>query len=270
MNFFLELFQFPFMQRAMIAGFILGILLACLGVITALRKMAFFGEGIAHASLAGVAIGVLAGFSPLPIAILWAIIVAISIFLIEQKTKLSSDTAIGIFFTASMALGVIMMNFTTGYQPELVSFLFGSILTITTPDLIIIAILSFIILAWFFTYLKQLIFLSLSEDQAFVAGIDTHKQLLIFYISLAIATVLGVKILGIVLISALLVLPPAISRLHTSSFKSYLTQSIIISEFIIIGGLITSYGLDLPPGAVIVLLGTLLFLLSLLTKKALN
>ncbi|MFH1632008.1 MAG: metal ABC transporter permease, partial [bacterium] len=134
-----ELLTYPFMQRALIAGAILGVLLASLGVLATLRKMAFFGEGVAHASLAGIAIAVLAGFTPLPFAIAWAVLIAVIIYTLERATKLPSDTLIGILFTASMALGVILIGQTQGYQPELLSFLFGSILTIKSIDLIIIA-----------------------------------------------------------------------------------------------------------------------------------
>ena len=267
MQIFLEMIQFPFMQRAFIAGALLGLLLSTLGVIATLRKMSFFGEGIAHASLAGIAIALLAGFAPLPVAIIWAIIVATGIFLLERYTKLPSDSLIGIFFTGSMALGVVLMQFTGGYQPELISFLFGSILTVTEMDLYIIGALTAAILAWFLASQRQLIFLALSPDSAQVSGVAVHRQLFIFYIALAIATVLGVKLLGIVLISALIILPAATSSLLSHSFKSYLILAVIVSEVTILLGLTLSYFFDLPSGASIVLLGTLLFFLSLITQR---
>lgn len=259
--------SYPFMQRALLAGAILGVLLASLGVIATLRKMAFFGEGVAHASLAGIALAVFAGFTPLPFAILWAVIIALLIFGLERSTKLPSDTLIGILFTASMAIGVIIMSFTSGYQPELLTFLFGSILTIKAIDLVIIASASLIILSWFFISIKELTFLSLSEESAAASGINVTAQTLIFYVSLAVATVLGVKILGIVLVSALIVLPPATSRMLTNSFKSYVTVSILVAELIIISGLILSFVWDLPSGAMIVIVGTVAFLIASVLKK---
>jgi zinc transport system permease protein len=262
----LEILTFPFMQRALIAGAILGVLLASLGVLATLRKMAFFGEGIAHASLAGIAIAIIAGSNPLLIALLWAIAIAILIFFLERSTKLPSDTLIGILFTASMALGVIIMSFTPGYQPELLSFLFGSILTITTSDVIIISVMSVAIMTWLLMSLRQLTFLSLSEESAQVSGINTKMHTLLFYIALAIATVLGVKILGIILVSALIVLPPATSRMLSNSFSSYFALSIIVSEIVIIAGLVFSYLFDLPTGATIVLTGTALFVIAALMR----
>ncbi|MBU1126279.1 MAG: metal ABC transporter permease [Patescibacteria group bacterium] len=266
MAWFLEILSFPFMQRALLAGAILGVLLASLGVIATLRKMAFFGEGVAHASLAGIAIAILVGFAPLPFAIIWAVIIAILIFVLERYTKLPSDSLIGILFTASMAIGVIAMSFTQGYQPELLSFLFGSILTITFTDILVIALISSAILVWLARSMRDLTFLSLNEESAAVQGVAVTAQTLMFYIALAVTTVLGVKILGIILVSALLVLPPATSRMLSSSFKSYMIFSIVISEFVIIFGLILSYLWDLPSGAVIVLLGTVFFLLATLFK----
>lgn len=257
-----ELLSYPFMQRALIAGAILGVLFASLGVIATLRKMAFFGEGVAHASLAGIAVAIIAGVAPLPFAIAWAVLIAILIFVLERSTKLESDTLIGILFTASMAIGVVLMSLTQGYQPELISFLFGSILSVREIDLIIIATLSVIILTWFFASLRQLTFLSLSHESATVSGVPVTIQTLLFYIALAIATVLGVKILGIILVSALIVLPPATSRMMTKSFRGYVIASIIVSEAVILSGLVLSFFYDLPSGASIVLVGTGVFLIA--------
>ena len=256
------------MQRALIAGALLGVLLASLGVVATLRNMAFFGEGVAHASLAGIAIAVFAGFAPLPFAIGWAVITAIAIYTLERSTKLSSDTLIGILFTASMAFGVILMNYTTGYQPELITFLFGSILAVRSIDLWIIAGSTLIILVWFFRSMRHLTFAALSEESAAVTGIPVQRQTLFFYIALAVATVLGVKILGIVLVSALIVLPPATAKILTHTFKQYVALSIVVAEAVILSGLILSFAFDLPSGAVIVLVGTMVFLaVSLLAKK---
>lgn len=262
-----EMLSLPFMQRALIAGVILGLLLAALGIIATLRKMAFFGEGVAHASLAGIALAVIADFSPLPLAITWALAIAMIIFALERYTKLASDTLIGILFTTSMALGVIIMSFSQGYQPELLSFLFGSILTIQLADLILIAALAAIILTWYFTSLRSLVYMSLSPESATTRGIKVGAQTFCFYLALAVATVLGVKILGIILVSALIILPAATARLLTASFKSYALLSILLSIIIIVCGLIVSYLYDLPSGATVVLVGSLFFTIAALSQK---
>ena len=263
---FVEMFSYPFMQRAFIAGAVLGILLAALGIFVTLRKMTFFGDGVAHSSLAGIAIAILLGIPPLPAAIAWGVLIALLIYGLEHKTNLPTDTLIGIFFTSSMALGVILMSFTSGYQPELISFLFGSILSITTFDLTLIITTAAIIMLWYILSFRQLTFMSLSEEIAIIAGVPVALQNAFFYVALAVATVLGVKILGIILVSALLVLPSATSRLVTSSFKQHIFASLVLSEIIVFSGLSLSYFYDLPSGATIILFGTGLFFLATLLK----
>jgi ABC-type Mn2+/Zn2+ transport system permease subunit len=263
----LDLFLYPFMQRAFLAGAMIAAVLACLGVFVTLRRMAFFGDGVAHASLAGIAIALLAGVSPLPIAMVWAVGIAVYIWRLERSTRLPPDTVVGIFFTASMALGVIIMSFTNGYQPDLISYLFGSILSIRNSDVVFIAMVTVSILAWVAVTYKQLVLMSLSEETAAVAGVSIAKQTLALYVTLAIATVLGVKILGIVLVSALLILPPATSRLFTKNFKDFFSWSVFVAEIMVLCGLAASYQFDLPSGASIVLVGTIIFFLVAWLKR---
>jgi len=260
----LRIFTYPFMLRAFISGGLLALVLATLGIFVTLRKMAFFGDGIAHASLAGIAIGLLAGVSPLPVALAWAFAIAMLIYWLERNTRLPSDTLIGIFFTASMALGVVLMSFSRGYQPELISFLFGSILSIRSLDVAVIAVTSLVILAWLIISFRQLVFMSLTEESAKVNGVRVELQKALLYAALALATVLGVKILGIILVSALLVIPPATARLLSRHFRGYLILSLVLSELFVGLGLILSFIYDLPSGATIILVGAAGFFLAFL------
>ncbi len=260
--FFLAMFSYPFMQRAFVSGALLAVLLAALGVFVTVRKMAFFGDGIAHSSLAGIAVAMLAGLAPLPVALVWALFVALLIWRLERSTRLPSDTLIGVFFTASMALGVVLMSFSRGYQPELLSYLFGSILTIQSGDLLVTAALSLVIMGWLFLSFRSLTYMSLAEDSAAVAGTDVRSQTAALYVALALATVLGVKILGIILVSALIILPTAAGRMLAYSFRSYVIGSLFLSELMILSGLTVSYRFDLPSGATIVLVGAAIFFLA--------
>lgn len=261
-TFLIEMFSYPFMQRAFVSGALLGVLLAALGVFVTVRKMSFFGDGIAHSSLAGIAVAMLSGLAPLPVALVWALLVALLIWRLERSTRLPSDTLIGVFFTASMALGVVLMSFTRGYQPELLSFLFGSILTIQPGDLLVTAALSLVIMGWLILSFRSLTYMSLVEDSAAVAGTDVRSQTAALYVALALATVLGVKILGVILVSALIILPTASGRMLASSFRTYVAGSLLLSEVMILIGLTVSYRYDLPSGATIVLVGTLIFFLA--------
>lgn len=263
---FIELLQFPFLQRALVTGVLLALLLSLLGVFASLRGMAFFSEGIAHASLAGIAIAILAGVAPLPIALLWGVLVALGLFVLERRSVLSSDSLIGIFFTSSMALGVILMSLTQGYQPELLSFLFGSILTTNVTDLWVTLLATVLILAWLVPTLPQMTFLCLSEELAQVRGVKTQRQLLLFYVSLAVSTVLAVKLLGIILVSALFILPSATARFFATTFAGYVRWSVVVALVQVLLGIVFSLLFDLPTGATIVLTGTGLFLLGWMTS----
>lgn len=263
----LEILQYPFMQRAIIGGIILALLLSFMGIFVILRRMAFFGDGIAHASLAGIAIGLLAVYNPLIVAILFSIILAIIIFYLERKTTLSSDVIIGILFTASMALGVVLISLKSGYQPELISFLFGNILAIKVSELILMSVFAALVLIFLIYFYRQIAFITFDREGAKIFGIRTEILDLIFYIALAVAIVLGVKILGIILVSALLIIPASTAKLIAGSFKGLIGSSILVAEITVLGGLAISYLLNLPTGAIIILFGTALFFLTLMGKR---
>lgn len=254
-----DILKYPFMQRAIIAGVVLALLLAWLGVFVIMRRMSFFSDGIAHASLAGVAVGVLAGVHPLTTALVFSVVFSIVIYYLEKKTTLSSDAIIGILFTSGMALGVVLLSFKKGYQPDLVSFLFGNILAIRPADLAVISALSAVILAFLAYNHKGITLMALDMDTAYMAGVRVDLLHVTFYIILAVAVVLGLKILGIVLVSALLIIPASTAKLVSKSFKGLIVQSIVFSEVIVILGIALSYALDSPTGPMIVLVGAGVF-----------
>jgi zinc transport system permease protein len=257
----IELLQLPFMQRAIIAGVVLGVLLAYLGIFVTLKKMAFFSDGIAHAALAGAAIGLLTSFSPLLSALIFSMLLAGLIYWLEKKSGLSSDSIIGILFTSGMALGIILISLRRGYQPELIGYLFGNILAIRRQDLVLIVIISLLIMAFVLTQKRKLTLLALDREMAYMAGVNPDFYQLLLYVMLAAALVLGIRVLGIILVSAILIIPVSSARLLSRSFKSLVWWTVLISESVMIGGLLLSYYLNLPSGAVIVLTGSSAFAL---------
>jgi zinc transport system permease protein len=265
-----ELLSYPFVQRALLAGVFSGALLGVLGIFVVLRKMAFFSDGIAHTALAGVAIALLVGQQPLVWAVGIGIIFALAIYFLERKTDIAPDSLIGILFTSSLALGVVLMNFKKGYQPDLLSFLFGNILTIQSVELWIIIPLAAIILGFvLFNYTKYL-FICLNDELAKLAGIHTGVYRVLLYVLLAVSSILAIKMFGIILVSALLIIPVSFSKLFAHSAKSLLALSILFAEVIVIGGSIISLILDLPTGAVIVLTGTVLFIIAMVANRLLS
>jgi ABC-type Mn2+/Zn2+ transport system permease subunit len=262
-----EILQYSFMQRAIVAGLVLAALLAWLGTFVIMRKMSFFSDGIAHASLAGIAIGLLASVQPLTVAIVFSIVFALTIYYLERKTTLSSDAIIGMLFTAGMSLGVILISLKSGYQPDLMSFLFGNILAIRPMDIVLIISLSVLISAFLLSNHRQITLVALDPETAYLDGIRVNLLQILFYIILATSVVLGVKILGIILVSALLVIPASTAKLLSRSFRELIIRSIVISEIAMLIGIGLSYYLNVPTGPAIVLVGTIFFFIILFYKQ---
>ena len=263
----IELLQYPFMQRALITGVILSCLLAYIGVFVVLKRMSFFSDGIAHASLAGVAIGLLTGFYPLYTAILVSILFASLIYYLEKNTSLASDSLIGILFTTSMSLGLILMSLESGYRPELTSFLFGSILAITTVDVFIVAGFSFILLIFFLINHKKIFLLALDRNMAYMSGMNPDRYQFFMYIIIAISVVLGVKIAGVVLVSALLITPVSTAKLVCSSLKLLIVGTIIMAPLTVILGIVLSWQFNIPTGPAIVVVGAIIFFFTFLVSS---
>jgi zinc transport system permease protein len=262
-----EMLQLPFMQRAILAGLVLGILLAYLGIFVILRKMAFFSDGIAHAALAGAAIGLLTRFSPLVSALVFSMFLAGLIYWLEKKSSLSSDAIIGILFTSGMALGVVLISLRQGYQPELIGYLFGNILAIRRQDLILIVVLAVLIMAFILGHKRKLTLLALDREMAYMAGINPDLYQLLLYLMLACALVLGIRVLGVVLVSAILIIPVSTARLLSRSFRALTWWTVAIAEFTVLAGLLLAYFLNLPAGALIVLTGSSLFSLAFIASS---
>ena len=264
------MFDLPFMQRALMAGVALGLVLPFLGVFVTLRRMSFFGDGIAHATLAGVAIGIIAGFSPFITALGIGILFGATVFFLERKTTISSDALIGVLFTGGLALGIVLISLQHGYQPELLSFLFGSILAISSQDLGIILVFSVVILLLLLKLLRQFTLLALDKETAWLYKVRIELLDFTFYVLVCVTIVLGVKLLGIILVSALLIIPPTIAKMLAPSFKTLILGSVIAGEIFIVMGLILSYVFDLPSGATIILVGVVAFFLVATSRVALS
>lgn len=251
---FLSLLTDP-VSRAFAAGIVVAPLIAVLGVFASLRRMALFGEGVGHASLAGVAVAVIAGVAPLPAALLWGMAIAYAIYRLERTTRLPSDTILGILFTTSMAAGIILFTAFAGEEDfhHLEESLFGSILSVGFADLLLTAFAAAAIALWLVASRRALTFLSLSEDSAAVSGVNVRLHTLLLYLSLAAAIVFGIKLVGLILVSALLIIPAAAARQVTRTFRALLAATVAISLLSMVAGLALSLRYGLPSGAPIVL-----------------
>lgn len=258
----LEILSYGFVQRAIISGTLLAIFSGIISVFIVLRRISFLGSGIAHAAFGGVAIGFVTGINPLISALIYSLMVAYSIEVVSSKGRLAEDTSIGIFFTASMAFGIVLIGLSRKYNVDLFGYLFGSILAITEKDALIGSLVILGLLALIILISKELYLITFNEELALVSGIKVRTIKAIFLVSMAIAIVTGIKLVGIILISALLVIPGATAQLLTRRFLRMVILSSFVALISVIGGIILSFYLNLPTGGTIVLLLSGAFLLS--------
>ncbi|MCE5194675.1 MAG: metal ABC transporter permease [Nitrospiraceae bacterium] len=262
-----EILSYGFIQRSIITGIMVAILTGIISVFVVLRRVSFVGSGISHAAFGGVAIGFLAGINPLITAMIYSVIIAFSIERISSKGKVAEDTAIGIFFSSSMALGIVLISLSKSYNVDLFGYLFGSILAISESEMWFTIITSFVILIILSLIIKYLLLITFNEELAVVSGIPTNFIKSIFLVSMAVAIVMSIKVVGIILVSALLVIPGAVAQLLTRRFYPMLIISCLTALFSTIAGLYLSYRFDISPGGAIVLTLTALFFITLAKFK---
>ncbi len=257
----------PFMQKAFIAGILISILTGIISVFIVLRKMSFIGAGISHASFGGVAIGFFTGINPLLTAVLYTITVALGIEATSRKGRIAEDVSIGIFYSVSMALGIALISLSKSYNVDLFGYLFGNILAITKGEILLTLILTLTVTGIIFIFLKELFLITYNEELARVSGIHVKLLNILFFIALSVSIVISIRIVGIIMVSALLVIPGATARLFAKSLLSMITISCTTAITSVITGLFLSYEHDIASGASIVLTASAIFFISLLLKK---
>lgn len=265
---FLEILSEPFMLRAIYGGLLIASLCACLGVFVTLRKQSFLADGLAHASLAGVAIGLVLSFQPLVLAGAVAVFMAVSITYLRRRLKLSFDSAIGILYTMLFALGVVIINLSPAFRPELFSYLFGSLLAITWSD-VLVAFVLFIIVSVFLAYkYTQLVYSTFDPESAQIRGINVVLLEYMLNIITSLVIVVAIKLLGVILVTALLVVPATSAKLLARNFRQMIPISLTHALLATLLGIIISYYLETVPGATIVLTaGGLLAIVFLFARK---
>jgi zinc transport system permease protein len=258
-----ELLSFQFMRYAFLAGLIVSVMCGAISNFVVLKRLSFLGAGISHAAFGGVALGVLLGTEPLytGIAFTWGLTMIIGY--VSREGHLSEDTAIGIGYVAAMALGTIFLGFARSYNFDVFGYLFGNILAVTEADLIITAALGAVVLLLLGLFHKELVFLAFDEEMAQVIGLPVRFLYYLLLSIMALTVVIAIKVVGIVLVSALLVLPGATSLQLTKNIVPMVALSVVCGLVSTLSGLYLSYTLDLASGATIVLTATLLFGLAM-------
>ncbi len=266
----LDILYIPFIQYAIAGGIILSILLSVLSLFINIKNWSFINVGISHATFGGLALGVFLGISPTILGFVFAITVGILIGYISKKGKIHEDVSIGILFSISMALGVIFLTLTPNYTSDLFSFLFGNILTITQSDLYMLSIFSIFVFVFLKLFFQKILFCCYNEEVAFTSGINTSFYYYVLITIIAIATVLAVKLVGVILASAMMILPAATASQIFWHYKKIITASILLSVLVVISGIFVSFYLNLPSGATIVFVYGIVFICSVLMKNLLK
>lgn len=263
----LDIFSYGFMQRAFVAGIAMALFAGIISVFVVLRRVSFLGSGISHAAFGGVAIGFFSGINPLISAFLYCIAVSFAIEIVSTRGRLAEDTAIGIFFSASMAMGVMLISLSKSYTVDLFGYLFGSILAIGREEAYLAVVVAAAVIGVFLIIMRDLLFITFNEELALVNGLPVRLIKSAFLISMAVTIVIGIKIVGIILISALLVIPGAAAKLLTQRFHRMLIISSLIAVASTASGLVLSYVYDLAPGGTIVMILAVCFAGAFFLRK---
>ncbi len=253
-----------FILYALAAGFALALVVGPLGSVVVWRRMAYFGDTLAHAALLGVALAIAAEQLPMVGVGLIGVFIAIVLFWLEKQRDLSTDTLLGILSHSALALGLIVLSViqAQGFNINLMSYLFGDLLAIGPSDLVLMYASVVVILLVFSQIMSPLISISVNEDLARVDGIAVEKIRFIFMILLAIVIAVALKVVGILLITALLLIPAATARLFSKSPKQMVVTSILVAIVAVVLGLYASLSFDFPTGPAIVVCASALFFVS--------
>jgi len=263
----LEALSYGFMQKALIAGIAVGLICSFMGTFLVLRRYSLFGDGIAHVAFGGISVGLFLGVFPLWTAFIVSIFGGIGLQKLRQSTKISGDAAVAVVLVSGLAVGVILVSSSGGFSVDLFSFLFGSILLISNEDTIMILAISSGIIATLVVLQKQFLHLTFNEEQAKLVGLRTTLLNYAFVILASITVVTSMRLVGILLISALIVIPNITAMMFGKGFKKTVCISMGISVISVIGGILLSYFLNLAPSGTIVIITVGILIGTLVLKS---
>ena len=257
-------FAFGFMQRSLIASIIVGVVCSVIGCYVVLRSLAFLGDALAHAVLPGVAVAYLVGANLLAGALVAGLLVAIGISYVSRSGTIREDTAIGVLFSAALALGVVLISTLEAYAVDLTHVLFGNVLGVSNTDLWVSGGLAAVVLITIGLLYKRLLVMSFDPILGKTLGLRTHALRTGLFLLLAATIVVSLRTVGVGLVAALLVTPPAAAYLLTRRLPAMMGLSVVIGLVSTVGGLYASYYLNVASGASMVLVATFIFLVAFL------
>jgi len=263
----IEALQYEFMRNALMAGLLASIACGIMGAYVVVKRIVFISGGISHCAYGGIGLGYYLGINPIVGAIFFSLAAALGIGMISRRTNQREDTIIGVMWAIGMAMGIVFIGLTPGYAPDLASYLFGSILTVPSNDIMIMIVLDIIIISIVNLLYKEFLALCFDEEFVTVIGIPVKSLYLILLCLIALTVVILIRVVGIILVIALLTIPAAISGLFTNSLKKMMFMSILLGTIFTTSGLWISYAFDIASGATIILVSGSCFLISVCYKN---
>ena len=248
----IELFHFEFFRNAMLAALLAGISCGITGTYIVSRRIVFISGGITHSSFGGIGLAYFLGLNPLLGAAVFAVLSAFGIQLFSSRGNVREDSSIAIWWSLGMAIGIIFVYLTPGYVPNLMSYLFGNILTVSYTELWLMVLLNLILIAFFTLFFRKILYVAFDEEFAKASGLPVALFNYLMIALIALTIVLNIRVVGIILILSLLTIPQATANLFTKSFGSLMLLSIAIAFAGSFAGLLFSYYADIPSGAAII------------------
>jgi len=258
----IEILGYEFMRNAIIAALLASIACGIVGVYVVVKRIVFISGGIAHAAFGGIGLGYFLGLNPVLGVIPFSIASALSMGIVSRRTKIPEDTAIGILWATGMALGIILVALTPGYAPDLFGYLFGSILTVSRSDIMLMLLLDAVIIGVVALYHHEFEAICFDEEYATAIGLHTERLYLLLLCLIALTVVALIRVVGVILVIALLTMPAAISRRFSARMHGMIVRSVALSAILTFCGLLLAYLFNLPSGATIVLVSACVFILS--------
>jgi zinc transport system permease protein len=267
----IEILQYEFAQRAVVAAVLIGLVAPIIGVFLVQRRLALLGDGTGHVALTGVGLALFFNWAPIPMAMLAAIIGAVSIEIIRDRSKVAGDLALALMFYGGIAGGVMFVSLApASSSTALNSYLFGSLTTASNSDLIALIFISLLIVSALFIWGRQMFAVGVDTDVARVLKIPTKFNAILLAVLSALTVVVGMRVVGLLLVSAIMIVPVAAAQQLTKSFKSTMIFGSLLGLLSSISGLFISFSVDIPPGPTIVMFSLLLFVFLALVAAPLN
>ncbi len=263
----LSIFAYDFMHRALLSGMLIGIICPLIGIFLILRRQSLIGDGLGHIAFAGVTAGWFMGIYPVYSATALTVAAALGIEELRARRPAFADMILAIFFYTGMATAILLSSLIKSSSVNLMSYLFGSIVTVTGQDLAVIACLTVSVIGILLFVYKELVFLTFDEEVAGVSGLPVKKINMVLAVLTALTVAVAMRIVGVLLVSALMVIPVAASLQIARSFRSTILFAVIISEAAVIGGLVASFFLKVASGGTIVLLAVALFVTAFVWRQ---